>query len=540
MPGVSVPTPYPTSPYYSIPQSSLLINPNTPGFLKRIDVGDVNGDGREDIIVDLTPVGSSGIAGLPEVHRVVVFDGYTGSLLFGINLPGSATGPYVPIAYLDDLNGDGSGEVGIGNAFVSTGIGGGSVNVYSGAAGTLLYTITSPTTNLIFGTDLIALNGDTNGNGILDFAVGTFASIPVSAPATLYIYDGSGSLIRALSPPNPFANSNFGVPGTVAAGGDMNFDGAPEIIVGAPNLGAIGTAGPSTVYVFSGATGNLLYNFNQGSTYTPLYGVQVDGGTDYNNDIYPDIVVLDSDSNNILIFSGFDGSPLSTFAVWGSSGASIIGHGDDSVNGDAEPEITMNSYPTYITNEIVNSNPISPYTYIWNTGGGGPWGSSLGDVDGDGLNEIVKMVNLNNPSPLLPFIARIDVLKLGGVYSYGSGMSATWAPVQGFASQGTVSIIGLNPLQQVCVAISGAPLNPGVPLPGSGTLDTLDIDPNNANSVLLCGLQADNIGTINIPLSIQFPPPGTKFYVEFVWQDPNVQGVNGIRSSTAFELTSLP
>ena len=158
-----------------------------------------------------------------------------------------------------DVNGDGMDDVVVGAA--GEYVGGntlGRAYVFSGVNGSLLLTVESPNPNLAgdFGTSLAV--GDVNGDGKGDIAVGAGGE-RVGGNAyqgRAYVFSGAdGSLLFTLDSPNPEEGAWFG---SSVAVGDVNGDGKDDIAVGA--FGEhVGGNSQGQVYVFSGADGSLLF-----------------------------------------------------------------------------------------------------------------------------------------------------------------------------------------------------------------------------------------------------------------------------------------
>lgn len=139
----------------------------------------------------------------------------------------------------------------------------GTVNVYSGATGTLLYQKYGPSFNARLGSS-VAIIGDVNGDGRAEFAAGA------SVVQKTYVYSGAtGDLLY----------EKFGH--IVGKGGDVNRDGRADFIVGDPTF--------NEANVFSGADGSLLGKLNHPSS--AALGAAVDGGEDVNGDGPPDFIV---------------------------------------------------------------------------------------------------------------------------------------------------------------------------------------------------------------------------------------------------------
>jgi hypothetical protein len=143
-------------------------------------VGDVNGDGTPDIYA--ADYGDTTLG--PGTGRAAVFSGIDGSQL--LSWTGSAAGEGLgPGREAGDVNGDGRIDLVIGSYNSSDGApSAGKVQVFSGADGSLLRTITSTTPGEQLGFDAVGV-GDQNGDGIPDLLVSA------ASGETVYLIAGS-------------------------------------------------------------------------------------------------------------------------------------------------------------------------------------------------------------------------------------------------------------------------------------------------------------------------------------------------------------
>ena len=199
--------------------------------------------------------------------RVYVVDGEDPSIVLHI-------GGSVPLEHLGmsvtavpDLNGDGRDDYAAGGGGDQA-FQGGTIRVYSGKTGTLLYFVYGPQYGSKFGASIAGI-GDVNGDGAGDILVGApewegpgGASDPARGYAALYS-GKTGTLIKEWK-----GEHDFDRLGTAVAGlGDLDYDGVDEFAIGVPGLEVgspimILNAGACTVY--SGATKNLLVAANGG------------------------------------------------------------------------------------------------------------------------------------------------------------------------------------------------------------------------------------------------------------------------------------
>src|SRR3990172_8343183 len=106
---------------------------------------------------------------------------------------------------------------------------------YQAASGSVVFTHPNPQSGAEFGSSM-AFVGDINGDGVPDLLVGA-PKQDVGGNANqgqAYLLSGAtGALIRTLDNPFPQAGSRFGI--SVASAGDIDGDGKNDLLVGASN-----------------------------------------------------------------------------------------------------------------------------------------------------------------------------------------------------------------------------------------------------------------------------------------------------------------
>ena len=285
--------------------------------------GDVNGDGRADILVGKPWQIGGGLG------KVYTYSGMDGSLLRDWS-DGSGGAFGHAVENMGDLNADGIDEV-----LVSEHLGSvnstGQVHIVDGATGGILHTMTGEAWYDQFGV-AIGSGHDADGDGFNDVVVGVPGN---GSNGAVYLFSGqTGLLIFKINA----VPSDFFLGRSVAMIGDVNADGHSE-------FAASDGSGPGLVKVFSGLTGMLLYSVSGISG--DNFGVALAALSDVNGDAVPDFAcgaTFDDDlgvvCGSVNVFSGVDGERL---AIWYGFegdrylGSSIAGVGD--LNGDGIPDL---------------------------------------------------------------------------------------------------------------------------------------------------------------------------------------------------------
>lgn len=199
------------------------------------------------------------------------------------------------VSELADVDGDGITDWISGGPFADANTG--YVAVHSGASGDELWRVDGPgpQSYLSFA---IADVGDVDGNGSNDVAATTLIT------GRVLVLDGAtGDQLLTLNQPD----SGFTFFGSaVGDAGDVDGDGAPDILVGATGAGTGGQ-----VYVYSGDDGSILRTYD-GFEAGDLFGSGTDGVADVDGDGVTDHVIgaRDAgrrDAGEVYVFSGGNG-----------------------------------------------------------------------------------------------------------------------------------------------------------------------------------------------------------------------------------------
>ena len=317
----------------------------------------------------------------------------------------------------------------------------GRAHVLSGATGDPLYTLVSPNEQpqLVgyrgdFGAAVVAL-GDLDGDGTGDVAVGAPGDSPEEEEGVgaAYVFSGAtGTLLHTLAHPDALYQAGFGA--ALARLGDVDGDSVDDVGVGAFESGTRLTcesdfATSGMAYVFSGATGELLYEVAPTSGCETYFGVSIAGVGDVDGDERSDFAVgslgdLEGDApqlaGRVHVYSGATGDELYTLdspnaqeqGRFGAEG-SLVGIGD--VDGDGVRDLAVGAIqevydagaPTdgghayafsgatgalLYTLEAPEPDPASPFGRL------GP----AGDLDGDGVGDLLAWDSGIGSNPDLP------------------------------------------------------------------------------------------------------------------------------------------
>ncbi|MBM3677380.1 MAG: hypothetical protein FJW96_05780 [Actinobacteria bacterium] len=282
--------------------------------------GDVDGDGRNDVVVG-APGGRKGAAYVVFGRRQLGTVDLSNLGNRGFRIVGAAgTSVGASVAGLGDVNGDGRGDLVVGAPYAvrpGRGRSGAAFVVFGkaspepvrlGRLGDGGFRIDGAVPGDLAGV-AVAAAGDVNGDGRPDVVVGASAAgnreratsgsayvvFGKATPATvdLAALGRAGLRIDGATPAERAGTS-------VAGAGDVNGDGYADIAVGAPGASAAGRAGSGVAYVVLGspapaaidlaAPGARGYRIDGADTDDET-GFSIAGGRDVNGDGRPDLVV---------------------------------------------------------------------------------------------------------------------------------------------------------------------------------------------------------------------------------------------------------
>jgi hypothetical protein len=267
------------------------------------NAGDVNNDGKNDIIVGAQGEDAFGIR---DAGRAYVFNGANGDTLFTLqsHFPDLFGNFGAAVSGAGDVNNDGMSDVIVGaeRENVSSLSNAGIAYVFSGATGDTLFILKSvkPETGGLFGIS-VSEAGDINKDGHSDLVIGSLENVQFENSGRIYTFSGAtGDTLHILETPFPRTDGAFGR--EVSNVGDLNGDDTSDIVIAAP--GEV-----FRVYIYSGATGDTLFTLKSPSEQNIGFGSVISDAGDVDNDQVNDIIV---------------GAPLENWGGFNNAGRAYI------------------------------------------------------------------------------------------------------------------------------------------------------------------------------------------------------------------------
>jgi hypothetical protein len=395
-------------------QSAAIVN-GTYGWsqLRYISLADVNGDGKLDILVD-------------DLNDV-----FGGALLVML---GNGDGTFQPITAFSsigtnprffavtDVNSDGKPDVLVANQCASgTTINTcteGSLAVLLGNGDGTFVTAQDYNANAPTGFVVSLAAGDLNGDGKADLVAAYPCNVTYQCTQGILdvlLNNGNGTF----GAPMPTV---FVAPATAVAIADVNGDGKPDLLVGT------GCTESNTYYCSSeytafpnGYAAELLGNgdgtFRSGPNIPQTGGIVVTSiaVVDVNGDGKPDLLVATSCATTDCVTSGGTVSVLlgngdgtfQTPLTYNSGGIDAVSLAVSDVNGDGHPDLIVTNsgctngdcgWPSVVSVLLGNGDGTFKPAVNYATGGQVPVAVVVGDINGDGIPDLVVGNSACNPA----------------------------------------------------------------------------------------------------------------------------------------------
>ncbi|MBI1850142.1 MAG: FG-GAP repeat protein [Planctomycetes bacterium] len=470
--------------------------------------GDVDGDGYDDVLVGAPGADSSSLI---DNGSVFLFSGKGGSLLHRFDGLAAMDEFGFSVAGDGDVDGDGVPDILVGapGARVGGVANTGHVYVYSGATFTQLYDLPGRKPGGRFGHRVI-FPGDLDNEGHSEIA----ASAPLANIQGL-AQAGKVFVINNDNPSQP--RVMFSIKGLVAgeqvgtslaAAGDANRDGIPDMAIGSPEVTNGNLQRSGRVAIVSGASGQI--HRITGFEAEGELGYSVSGGYDFDGDGNADVVIGAPGCSPagrpragcILVYSGFSGLLLTR--IDGDVPEERLGRSLDfvpDIDNDGVPEIlagasTMSTIGGSEAGFVILFSGRTGLQLFRYTGSAAEQHAGFaiaraGDIDGDGHSDVI----IGSPSTdSIPGSAKAELYMFNN-----AALSIEGQPQLGGSFAFTLSG---EPLSNYLLLISphGAPNSGFSPIP-------YPIGPGNA-SVIDVGLENWRFSLHNPPLAYGFPASG--------------------------------
>ena len=300
-------------------------------------------------------------------------------------IPGDNDGLGFSVAAVGDVDGDARADFAAGAPMDDdiTGIDNGSVVLFSGADCSIIRKLLDPSPGFD-GRQLgysVAATSDLTGDGISDVVAGAPLETPAFAlnGGSVTVFNGAtGAVLFKLSDRD--GRSSDGLGRSVAGLGDVNFDGVPDIAAGAHGDDNLVSGAVGSVQVYSGANGSLIYKtFDPGVPLGFSLAALDDVDGDGVNDFAAGSPNEAANAGMVVLFSGRDGSVIDRLADPSGTTGDQLGQSLAAV-----PDLSGDGLSDLIAGAWMSNAPLtrSGSAFLFDTFSGAIIGSELTDATG--------------------------------------------------------------------------------------------------------------------------------------------------------------
>ena len=325
-----------TAPYGLVPSFSVKTDFATGTNPFSVQIGDVNGDGKPDLVV-----ANNTSTNVSVLLNTTAVGASTPSFSAKTDFPTSLNSYAVSIG---DLNGDGKPDLAVGSANLSSV----AILLNTTVTGSGTPSFTSPTLFASGGISRSVSISDINGDGMPDLVTANFnnpGTVSVLLNAT-----APGASVPSFSAKTDFSTGNF--PKLVSTN-DLNGDGTPDI----------------AVTDYTAATVSVLLNTTPAGGATPSFSAKTDFATG-NIPYWVSIGDFDMDSKPDLAVANFNSATVSVLLNTTATGASVpsflakadfaTGNNPSSVsindfNGDGKLDLAVSNYASSSVSVLLNT-----------------------------------------------------------------------------------------------------------------------------------------------------------------------------------------
>lgn len=511
-------------------------------------LGDLNGDGYDEFAAAAHRDDPNGT----DSGSVTIYSGFDGSVMHVIDGNSANDRFGFSIDGVPDTNGDGLRDLVVGaildDSFKGT------VTLYAGGTWAQLHQWSGTTAGWSAWGALVHGMDDVDGDGFGD-VLASSEDEPNNNLGTVRLYSGAtGGVIHEWAGAGVFGES-FGA--SSAPAGDLDGDGVPDVLIYIPSLG--GVFNDHRLRSYSGATGLMLDEWTEikvggglsASGNGPHMAALGDVDGDGNDDFAARCLNMHAgfpDADVVHVVSGADGSVMSTFGGLLNGeyvGFSVAGPGD--LNGDGVPDLAFGAPQAVNAKGYIVAYSLaddSELFRVWGNANQNRLGEALrpaGDVDGDGLPDLIAGAPSLDGSYPGGFIRVLSGLCAGLFTSYGAGHPGSGGVVPTLRGSGCP---GLEYTPQMIIenGVGGAPallplaLTPAALSFKGGTLLINPVGPVILSLPLNGTPGVAGEGSVILPVFLPNDPllDGLSVYMQAIVPDPGAS--NGIAMSAGLQM----